>query len=91
MGRIKAILNGSSLCVFMLFPLQAWAEPPQLDGEGIQKLLPTVIVLGEKTKQTFSKAGATTYINQGRESFGSWSIRDNAYCSQWPPARQWDC
>ena len=67
------------------------AAPKTLSGPEIQALLPTVILDGDQTRQIFSAAGATTYKVQGRDTYGSWRVDAGAYCSQWPPAREWSC
>lgn len=35
-------------------------------------------------------SGRTNY-NAGRDSWDYWEVRNNAYCSQWPPADGWAC
>jgi hypothetical protein len=73
----------------MLSP--AWAVPKNLTGEEIAELLPKIIASGEQTRQTFSAAGATTYTDRGRDTYGSWRVQGDKYCSQWPPADGWAC
>ncbi|MEP1206352.1 MAG: hypothetical protein ABJM29_17355 [Rhizobiaceae bacterium] len=68
---------------------QAFAKP--LTSEEIAQLLPKIIAIGDQTSQIFSAAGATTYTDRGRASFGSWRVQDDKYCSQWPPAGGWSC
>ena len=68
-----------------------WAEPTVMRGQDIEALLPTVILEGDQTRQIFSAAGATTYTVQGRDTYGSWRVDGDRYCSQWPPAREWSC
>ena len=41
-------------------------------------------------EQTFYASGRTLYDN-GQPSWGSWMVRGDAYCSEWPPASGWDC
>ena len=60
-------------------------------GAQIAALLPTVVATGKDTRQTFSKAGATTYAFKGRDSYGNWRVQGDQYCSQWPPADGWAC
>ena len=69
----------------------AAAEERPLAGNEIAALLPTIVALGTGTRQTFSAAGATTYSQGGRDSFGSWEVRGDRYCSRWPPADGWAC
>ena len=40
--------------------------------------------------QEFRASGRTLY-NAGQDSWGYWEARDDAYCSQWPPADGWAC
>lgn len=40
--------------------------------------------------QEFKPSGRTLY-NAGRDSWGYWNVRDNQYCSQWPPSDLWAC
>ncbi len=67
------------------------AEERKLNDAEIDALLPTIVVLGENTRQTFSARGATTYTDRGRDSYGTWAARGDQYCSQWPPANGWAC
>lgn len=40
--------------------------------------------------QDFRASGRTLY-NAGRDSWGSWTVRADQYCSQWPPSTLWAC
>ncbi|MCF6443390.1 hypothetical protein [Nereida sp. MMG025] len=40
--------------------------------------------------QVFYSSGRTLF-NAGQESWGTWEVRGDQYCSQWPPGDQWDC
>lgn len=40
--------------------------------------------------QQFYASGRTLYTH-GEPSWGEWSVRDDQYCSIWPPARDWEC
>ena len=44
----------------------------------------------ETARQVFYASGRTLY-DAGRPSWGYWEARDDAYCSQWPPANGWAC
>ncbi|MEP0940455.1 MAG: hypothetical protein ABJH63_09710 [Rhizobiaceae bacterium] len=81
----------SVLAAVLLIPTQALSAPKLLNGEAIADLLPKIIALGEQTRQTFSAAGATTYTDRGRDTYGSWRVQGDKYCSQWPPADGWAC
>ena len=69
----------------------AMAAPKLLSGEEIAALLPTIIALSPQSRQTFSAAGPTTYTDRGRDTFGSWRVQGDKYCSEWPPAGGWSC
>lgn len=69
----------------------AQAENRRLSGAEIAALLPTVVAVSEDTRQVFSASGGTTYTNQGRDSYGSWWVADDQYCSRWPPAGGFAC
>jgi len=77
------------LCTLILGGNQAFSKP--LNSTEIAALLPTIVAIGDQTSQIFSSAGATTYTDRGRASFGSWRVQDDKYCSQWPPAGGWSC
>lgn len=77
--------------VLLLLTSPLSAKERKLSDAEIEALLPTIIVLGEDTRQTFSAGGATTYSDRGRDSYGSWAARGYRYCSQWPPANGWAC
>ncbi|UWQ92910.1 hypothetical protein K3727_09070 [Rhodobacteraceae bacterium M382] len=40
--------------------------------------------------QDFNASGRTLY-NAGRDSWGYWAVRDDRYCSMWPPSDIWAC
>lgn len=44
----------------------------------------------DNATQHFYASGRTLY-NAGRDSWGYWAVREDQYCSQWPPGAQWDC
>ena len=67
------------------------AAEVKLTTDEITALLPTVVAIGEGTRQTFSAAGATTYTQGGRDSYGSWWAAGDQYCSRWPPGNGTTC
>ncbi|EFL87813.1 hypothetical protein [Ahrensia sp. R2A130] len=79
------------LLAALLMISTAQAGQRKLDGAAVAALLPTIIATGQDTRQTFSEAGATTYSFKGRDSYGSWRVQGDQYCSQWPPADGWAC
>jgi hypothetical protein len=79
-------MRAASLALFMLVPgLPAAAEERSLDGTEILALLPTIIVRGNGTSQSFAASGETTFADHGRDSHGRWSVEGDRYCSVWPP------
>lgn len=85
---LKALLT----CVIWLVSLVAAnAAEQRLNDQQIMQLLPTIVSVGDDTRQTFSGAGATTYTVGGRDTYGVWRADGDRYCSQWPPVRDWDC
>ncbi|MEP2530973.1 hypothetical protein [Shimia sp.] len=40
--------------------------------------------------QKFYSSGRTLY-HAGPDSWGNWLLRDDQYCSRWPPSGLWDC
>ncbi len=78
-----AILGGLTGSLF--------AEERILSEAEIFVLLPKIIAVGKDTRQTFSAAGATTYTDSGRDTYGTWRVQGGKYCSQWPPAGGWSC
>ena len=71
------------------------ADERLLTGQEIQDALGGNAVKGVQDgvswKQTFHPSGTTTYISGTRPSPGRWAVRDDKYCSQWPPSPNWDC
>lgn len=41
--------------------------------------------------QVFKASGRTLYSVAGRDSWGSWAVREDQYCSVWPPSDLWAC
>jgi hypothetical protein len=60
----------------------------RLDGPGITAAL-AARVLGypDGTLQDFFADGRTLY----GESYGRWEVREDRYCSLWPPSDRWAC
>ena len=61
-----------------------------LDGEGIREALTDRAVVYEGAWQRFYASGRTLY-NAGQDSWGTWDVRGEQYCSQWPPNSAWSC
>ncbi len=73
----------------------AQGDETALSGDEIQTVLSGNTASGVQDgvawRQYFAPSGATTYITQGRPSLGQWSVRDDYYCSTWPPFPSWSC
>ncbi|MEO1704887.1 MAG: hypothetical protein AAFR50_06050 [Pseudomonadota bacterium] len=81
-----------SLALVAILPTLALAEGFQsLTGSQIETALTGVTLTYEGGEvQTFYASGRTLYDN-GRPSWGTWAVRGDEYCSQWPPADGWAC
>ncbi len=83
-----------ALCFLYTAPI-ASAEPLTLSGAEIVALLSGTtlegIHVGAEWRQEFGVAGTTVYSTRGRTDHGKWQVRDDQYCSQWPPSETWDC
>ena len=86
--QLSRILAGIlALCA----ALPAWGEDWQpLDATGIAKALTGRKLAYESAWQDFRASGKTLY-NAGADSWGTWAIRGDRYCSQWPPSATWAC
>ena len=78
--------------LFLCFLTQpAWADDWRiLTGAEIQAALTGKKLQYAEAWQDFRASGATLY-NAGRDSWGYWAVRDDQYCSQWPPQALWAC
>lgn len=67
------------------------ADWQRLDSAAIRDALEgRKLVYDSGAWQSFSATGGTLY-NAGRDSWGSWSVREGRYCSVWPPSDLWAC
>jgi hypothetical protein len=77
----------------MMAPAQAEERP--LSGDEIRAALNDKTVAGvdedKSWQQTFQKSGATFYSQGSAVQNGSWDVRGDEYCSQWPPSEHWSC
>ena len=66
-----------------------------LTGDEIRKVLSGVTLEGEShgapVQQVFQANGQTFELVNGSSSAGNWDVRDNRYCSVWPPNPSWSC
>ena len=77
--------------VVALLASPATAEDWQaLDSAGIRDVLTDRQVTYEGAWQRFYVSGRTLY-NAGQDSWGTWDVRNDQYCSQWPPNSAWAC
>ena len=61
-----------------------------MSGEDILAALTDREAVYDGAKQHFYASGRTLY-DAGTPSWGYWQVRGDKYCSQWPPADDWDC
>ena len=92
MGRF--FLTCTALCFLLTLPAVA-AERP-LKGPEIDVLIKGNTVTGKTAtgdwKQFFAANGETSYASRGETpSYGSWEVRGDKFCSQWPPEEHWSC
>ncbi len=74
-----------------LWPAMSGAQDwKRLDGAQIEALLTGAKVTYGSARQNFFAQGRTLY-NAGRGAWGYWAVRDDQYCSQWPPSETWTC
>lgn len=67
------------------------AQDRRLDGAGVTlALTDRTLVYDNGASQIFTAGGATTY-DSGTPSQGRWSVREDRYCSVWPPSDRWAC
>ncbi|WP_309667381.1 hypothetical protein [Tabrizicola sp.] len=74
-----------------LWPSVVAAEEPWrgLTGPEITTALSErVLQYADGTRQDFMADGRTLY---GEESWGSWRVEGDEYCSVWPPSDRWAC
>jgi hypothetical protein len=64
-----------------------WAP---MSGPEITQALTDRTLQYENAWQDFRPSGRTLY-NAGRDSWGYWAVRDDQYCSLWPPSDLWAC
>lgn len=78
--------------VWALLPCLAAAETgDRADGAAIKAALEgRVLLYANGARQEFRASGRTLY-NAGEDSWGYWAVRDDQYCSLWPPSDLWAC
>lgn len=63
----------------------------QLEGKGVhQALTARVLQYAPNIQQDFFADGRTLYQSP-EESWGTWRVKGDKYCSKWPPADGWAC
>lgn len=78
------------VAIFALMAGPGWAEWRPLAGPEIVDALTGARLVHESATQAFYASGRTLY-DAGRPSWGYWEVREDRYCSQWPPAGGWAC
>lgn len=82
-------LSACALVALLAGP--ALAKDTPLDGAAILTVLTDVeLVYEDGATQLFRDGGVTIYDN-GRQSTGRWAVREDRYCSSWPPSETWAC
>jgi len=61
-----------------------------LGAADINEALSDQIVDFDNAWQDFRADGRTLY-NAGADSWGTWNVQNDRYCSQWPPNSAWTC
>ncbi|SPH20822.1 hypothetical protein ASD8599_01563 [Ascidiaceihabitans donghaensis] len=77
----------------MILPMSGQAEGiwTTMTGTEINAALTDRTLVYAEASQTFYASGKTLYNQGGRESWGSWRVDNNQYCSEWPPQGLWAC
>ncbi|MEM8977867.1 MAG: hypothetical protein AAGD04_00125 [Pseudomonadota bacterium] len=81
--------------LLILILCSIWAGPTyadfaKLSGPEIAQTLADSTLQYETAKQRFYASGKTLY-ESSEDSWGNWAVREDRYCSQWPPGETWDC
>ena len=76
------------LCASPAFSEEATWHP--MSGPEITAALTGRSLQYENAWQDFRASGRTLY-HAGRDSWGYWAVRGDAYCSMWPPSDLWAC
>ena len=67
------------------------AEDVRLDGPAITlALADRALIYDDGATQVF-RAGGETIYDSGSPSTGRWGVREDRYCSVWPPSDHWAC
>jgi hypothetical protein len=78
-----------------LLGLPALAGERKLNGAEIHQTLSSHTLKGSSDSgdwsQDFDPSGRTTYSHGNNNSPGRWEVRDDQYCSVWPPNPSWSC
>ncbi|WP_166416060.1 hypothetical protein [Cochlodiniinecator piscidefendens] len=84
-------MRGFVVAAAMFAGVSAQAQEWQLlDEAGIREALTDQTVVYGSATQIFYASGRTLY-NAGTDSWGSWRVTGDRYCSQWPPNTLWAC
>jgi len=73
----------------MALPVAAQDWQP-MTGDQISAILTNKVLVYDGAQQTFFASGRTLY-ETAEPSWGSWEVRNDQYCSRWPPSDRWDC
>ncbi len=61
-----------------------------MTGAQISDTLTDQVLVYENATQKIFASGRTVY-EASEPSWGSWAVRGDQYCSQWPPSDNWNC
>ncbi len=75
------------ICAFPAAAEDGWVV---MSGDEIQDALTDRKLQYASAWQEFRASGRTLY-NAGEDSWGYWAVRDDQYCSLWPPSDLWAC
>jgi len=78
--------------IFAVFPVAVMAEEfKALDSDEILTALTgRTLIYEDGATQHFEDTMLTQYISD-RPSSGHWAVREDQYCSLWPPSDLWAC
>ncbi|WP_147125394.1 hypothetical protein [Shimia ponticola] len=89
--RLRAVAHCAGIAlVLAAAPVGAQQFEPLSGAEITAALDDVTLVYDGGAVQTFYASGRTLY-DAGQESWGSWRVQGDQYCSEWPPNAGWDC
>lgn len=83
-------MRAALLAAFVAVTPANAADWSPLAGEAIRAALTGRVLEYGSAWQDFRTSGKTLY-NSGADSWGTWKVQGDRYCSQWPPNGAWAC